>query len=812
MILVEAFPAGTDPGLLHAVLSEFFDRGVPVTVLFDAAVNRSGLPDDLTATMRDLAEGAGGLVELAARLGDLGGPHRYFQMRAAGRLRDILDTSLGAQTARQVVTVVDGSSDGGVDLPAFRCAGFRILLRTGDGGNFGAEFVGRGQLVLSGATVLPLAGDPARGLAAIDTILHNRHDALLSLSVSGLDFMNADAARAMAAAIADRLVAASQAGSLYVTRPMDYLLQFGTPQLTDVALLLASPEAGPQDLAVRAFTASLAEATLAFSLVATTRPSWLPQDAGRVDLWPNPAQPGFLPRGAHPLAVILTESLPYQDLPPVAVILHGESTSSAPSALRADGRLHIAVERWETFSTRARPPCESVALLIRPEDIATPVQRSAILRRLTDIARGGQARFLTLETLADQMLAPDPVHARLWSTLHRQETDPRQTAVLTANERNRLLDDARVAWSFIERFTDPTTGLCAGTVQDGPAQRINREATLWDIGSQMQGIVAAASLHLITRDDAQDRLARMVEHLPIITLEGHSLPPAVLDTGQSDGVVRHAFDICDTGRFLLSLDLAVDSGLLDPVTATTLAGSWDLQAAVIDGRPHNHDGRRWHDTTMSQCTPYIGPVFHYLGLPLVSPFPTLSEPATADERMALLYAVAAMGSFGTEPLLLQAIERGPTPESTFLTDVLFDAQLSWFEATGQLKCVSEIPLNVAPWFTYQGLRVDRYGPEAWTILSRDDASAFQTQAFRQDIELLSAKSAYLWAAVYPHPYSTRLLRLIRDKARIDGLGFSVGVHTATLLPMENYSDLNTNGVILAAIATMLRGDTGSSAQ
>ncbi len=28
MILVEAFPAGTDPRLLHAVLSEFFDRGV----------------------------------------------------------------------------------------------------------------------------------------------------------------------------------------------------------------------------------------------------------------------------------------------------------------------------------------------------------------------------------------------------------------------------------------------------------------------------------------------------------------------------------------------------------------------------------------------------------------------------------------------------------------------------------------------------------------------------------------------------------------------------------------------------------------
>ncbi len=371
MILVEAFPAGTDPGLLHAVLSEFFDRGVPVTVLFDAAVNRSGLPDDLTATMRDLAEGAGGLVELAARLGDLGGPHRYFQMRAAGRLRDILDTSLGAQTARQVVTVVDGSSDGGVDLPAFRCAGFRILLRTGDGGNFGAEFVGRGQLVLSGATVLPLAGDPARGLAAIDTILHNRHDALLSLSVSGLDFMNADAARAMAAAIADRLVAASQAGSLYVTRPMDYLLQFGTPQLTDVApssRIARGGAAGPcraglYCLAGRSH-AGLQPCRDDTPVVAAAR-RWARRPLAEPQLTRLPA------RGAHPLAVILTESLPYQDLPPVAVILHGESTSSAPSALRADGRLHIAVERWETFSTRARPPCESVALLIRPEDIAT---------------------------------------------------------------------------------------------------------------------------------------------------------------------------------------------------------------------------------------------------------------------------------------------------------------------------------------------------------------------------------------------------------------------------------------------------------
>ena len=129
--------------------------------------------------------------------------------------------------------------------------------------------------------------------------------------------------------------------------------------------------------------------------------------------------------------------------------------------------------------------------------------------------------------------------------------------------------------------------------------------------------------------------------------------------------------------------------------------------------------------------------------------------------------------------------------------------MTWFETTGQLKCVSESPLNRQPWFIFQGLRVDRLGAEAWTIKSPDRSEAFQTEDFLRDAEVLSTKSAYLWAATHPHPYSDRIIRLIRDKARIDNFGFSVGVFARTLLPMENYSDLNTNGIILTAITSML---------
>lgn len=56
------------------------------------------------------------------------------------------------------------------------------------------------------------------------------------------------------------------------------------------------------------------------------------------------------------------------------------------------------------------------------------------------------------------------------------------------------------------------------------------------------------------------------------------------------------------------------------------------------------------------------------------------------------------GKIATEPALLNDVELGPTPESTLLASVLFDAQLGHFERTGELKSVSEAPLHVEPWF------------------------------------------------------------------------------------------------------------------
>ena len=173
--------------------------------------------------------------------------------------------------------------------------------------------------------------------------------------------------------------------------------------------------------------------------------------------------------------------------------------------------------------------------------------------------------------------------------------------------------------------------------------------------------------------------------------------------------------------------------------------------------------------------------------------------------MRLLHRAAFLGPFGAEPILLEAVERNQSDESRFLAEILFDAQLSWFEETGEMKCVSEAPLNFSPWFIYQGLRVDKRGREAWSISTKSNLAVYRTAEFMEKAELISTKSAYLWAATHPHDFTDRLMALVRAQTPIADHGFSVGVFASTSEPLEGYSDVNTNGIILTAIAKMLLG-------
>lgn len=149
------------------------------------------------------------------------------------------------------------------------------------------------------------------------------------------------------------------------------------------------------------------------------------------------------------------------------------------------------------------------------------------------------------------------------------------------------------------------------------------------------------------------------------------------------------------------------------------------------------------------------------------------------------------------------MELGMSQESAYLADVLFGAQLEDFRETGRLICVSEGPIDKAPWFLYQGLQLDAQ-ERTWAFDTVGQEPEYRTPEFRAENLALSSKAAFLWSAYQPHDYSEKLVSFTRNIARTKN-GFASSIYLKTGRPTEAYTDLNTNGVILQAIAHRLAG-------
>ncbi len=778
-----------DPIALTAVGASFADQGIPCVVTLPSL-----LPDALDplaiARLCKLAADHPALVELMPRHLLAPNPERYLQLRAATRLRETLAPflrDLGGADVAPISIMIDDPA--GVFAPfAWRSAGFRVHLQPDDNGDAGTavDALDWGVLQLRGGTHAPAGDAPEPWLAQLEAL---SGDQLLTIDFAGGE--GADAA-ALAARWSAAVIRAALEGQFFPVRPADYVLQ-GHPGASKLVALLLDPGEGVLvDDGISAFMAELTQAGLPFTL-------WARRDGDpRVEGYDHCIDATDTPGLCRLVAG--QGALGEDDGAEIVLELGSEDGLIGP---RADGRFAAAVLDGAGLDQRlATAPMRDEVAVLRPAQVATQFQRRGLLRAITQAHYDGRAHFRTVADFVAELLAPDPVLAKFHATRRRMVSDPPGVLTFDAKETDALMQDAALAWRFIDRFTSATTGLCAGTVLWGPSKTINRDVTMWDVASQINGIIAAAALGLVGGDEAKDRLERLLAHLPTDSAGGASLPPRQFDSSTLEPSIR-GFDSCDMGRFLISLHRAVAAGLVTEDLAQATLARWDLPFVIRDGRAFNNQGRQWIDVTMSHCTPYSHNGYAFWGMDVASAYDDFSADGDGDDRLGLLYNAARIGHYGTEPILLQALELGHTPQSRYLADVLFDAQLTWFEETGLYKCVSEVPLDFDPWFTYQGLRVDLEGQMQWVIATRSRNTAYWTDEFRSRADMISAKSAYLWASAYPHDYSRHLLELVREKGRVEDAGFSVGLNAQRLTQVQNYCDLNTNGIILTAIASMV---------
>ncbi|MCB1338570.1 MAG: DUF3131 domain-containing protein [Maritimibacter sp.] len=786
-LVIDGIGPATDAARLFALLETFLETDLWVTcaVRLPAPGTDAG-----PMQLRQLAALGPG-VEIALDQPDLGRLSPYFQARAAFDARRRLAEIAGGPM--ELRSLVCDPVDAPRDPTGVRSAGVRNVLvrpeasaptRSESWQNGVARFRGGERLTPRSAGI---ASDPA----ATTRLFYLGAD-----SLAGLD----DAAlRGWARTLAERLRAEELAGRLSVMPVSDIQLRDDFDFARYVAIELDGPGEGPlgalaNRLAERGIAATLRDDGLAPGY-------WLPEAEG-----PDAAQPVALGEIGCDAEGRLTLAGAAPGTPGLALRPGSADAGAGLDDCAVLTLPRIAIDRPLTRDEALLPPTSQsdVILAIGAEAIATRRAEDALIAAIAALAEDGITRFVSIPEMAAALIVTDPVDQRFRRTeaARLAAADPVKT--YTPEEIAAYRDDAARAFAYIETFTDPTTGLCPATVDITAPDEALTYVTMWDVGSQINGLVAARRIGLIAPDPFETAIRKVLAQIAGRRSQDRLLPQGVIRTdrdrwGDSD------FDGCDGGRLLASLDGLRRYDTLAPEVAA-LVDSWDLDKVVVDKVIYSVKETALVSTYQSHCAHYAGRAFGRWGIEVATPYQTMDGRTPADGEMALLEATAGIGPLGAEPLLLEALELGMSPESAYLADVLYRAQVEEFEATGDLIAVGETPIKERPWFIYLGLQLGREARE-WAIDVVGGDPQYQSKAFLDKHMAVSSKAAYLWAAYRPGAYADALVAHVRDRARLD-VGFASNVNRATGEAARNYTDLNTNGIILEAIAKILE-DAGA---
>ncbi|UYV38280.1 DUF3131 domain-containing protein [Rhodobacteraceae bacterium D3-12] len=793
-VILTDITAETDTGTLFDLVERFLENGVWVTCVI--RLGQEEARDEALAATLEFLGGLGGGVDLALEVPALASLSPYFQARAVYEASKRLRRVMASRGVRMRVRAVMCDE---VEKPmrptGVRSSGIRnVLVRPRASGRVRSETWDNGVVRFFGGEIV----DPALGDAVSGSGNAEEDAVFFYLPMAALARQPEGVVQTWGDQFSKGLVARELQGQLALMTVSDLQLrdQFGKHRLIAVILEAADPSEPEAVQAVETFRGEL----LAAGIPSAVRPKG-------ATFWANHTD-----NNAGLMAASLTCDA-------------GQAVKTAVDGVAGAGGL-LAFDRVEVSNSgvdgcavlhvpefRAGPNIAlqelsageltdvDIALVLPADLIRHEKLRRRVLARLGALRQDAITRFVPIGKLAGELLTNEPVALR-----HRLTRAAMARAPQAAHpgpdqaERARLLDDAKLAWTYFETYTEAATGLCPATVNRHPGGEIHRAVTMWDVGSNLNAIVAATELGLIERKEAEKTFRRILPNLAGRVTDGVRLPQGWIRTDRHRWGVRD-FDGCDGGRLLASLDnVRRRFGMEKEVSA--LVSSWNLDKIVVDRQIHSVIKRELRSTFGSHCAHYSALAFRRWGLDVASPYETFAGRSSGDGEMAMLEAVSKIGPLGAEPLLLEAMELGMSPESGYLAEVLFAALEEEFAENGRLLSVSETPIDRKPWFIYQGLELGS-GPRNWRLDTVGHQPEYLSAEAAEEFLTFSTKAAYLWAAYRPGPFADKLLEFARSKARYPH-GFASGVHLASQRAMHDYSDLNSNAIILQSISHTLR--------
>ncbi|RJE78725.1 DUF3131 domain-containing protein [Paracoccus sp. JM45] len=363
---------------------------------------------------------------------------------------------------------------------------------------------------------------------------------------------------------------------------------------------------------------------------------------------------------------------------------------------------------------------------------------------------------------------------------------------------------ARIAWTYFQNNTNPTTGL-ANSVQDYPS------TTMWETGSYVIAILSAERLNLIASDEAEDRIAKVVDSLGKMRLFQDILPNKayntrtleLVDYGNKPSKLGLGWSALDVARIMSALALAQNA---HPALAPAITGvldGWSLDRMVRDGEligtnvsagevRENQEGRVGYEQYAAKAMMLHG-YDVYRAYEVRDNFmiqKVLDQPIPVDTRMHRARTPAFVVS---EPYLFDGLEFGFDARSHRFATAIYLAQQARYEQTGKLTAVTESHLSEEPFFAYSTVWG---GGSDWAVLT------FQGDRI-DSMRTMATKAAFGWDALFGTDYTENLVDAIIPVVDAEK-GWPEGLYEATGL-VNGSITANTNAVVLASLSFKATG-------
>jgi hypothetical protein len=357
---------------------------------------------------------------------------------------------------------------------------------------------------------------------------------------------------------------------------------------------------------------------------------------------------------------------------------------------------------------------------------------------------------------------------------------------------------ARNAWHYFQKNRLPN-GLVSSAASF-PA------TTMWDVGSQFAGMVAAREVGLLSSAEFDKWMGQALASLAQLPLYRGELPNKAynaatltpINYGQLEKREEIGFSALDLGRLVRWLDIVAARYPQHAAASRAVTDRWKRDRLVSNGQLMSTDARNGKETWSQEGRLGYEQYAAY-GLSKIKVSAPKALDPKAETTEVKVYDVSlpvdkrdthnseAHNYVTSEPYVLDGLESGFKALPVDFAGRLLQAQQRRYQATKQLTAWSEENLDKAPWFVYNSIFVDG---QPWKTI---DESGKDSAALRGS----SVKAAVGWHVLFRTAYTERLYKGMRWLADPNQAVFA-GFYEETQQPNRAIT-VNTNGIILEGL-------------